>query len=113
MPQNPRKRGPGPKGDSAPPWELLGWASSQQGLIRTVWAARGAKQLHSLMGRRCQKHVYLQTGHLPAKLQPRMVVKCSLAGGPRRWFLGQHWSPDWHHLSYGGQEPSRPPQADR
>lgn len=70
-------------------------------------ATRGAKQLHSLIARSCQKHMYLQTSRHPAKLQPRMVAKHSLAGWPRRWFPGQYWSPDWHHLSYRGQEPSR------
>lgn len=70
-------------------------------------ATRGTKQLHRLIARSCQKHVYLQTSHHPAKLQPRMVAKHSLAGWPRRWFPGWYWSPDWHHLSYRGQEPSR------
>lgn len=71
----------------------------QQGPIRAMSAACGAKQLHSLMGRSCQKHMYLQTGRHPAKLQPRMVAKCSLAGRPQRWILSWCWSPDWHHLS--------------
>lgn len=51
--------------------------------------------------------MYLQTSCHPAKLQPRMIAKCSLAGRPRRWLPGWCWSPDWHHLSHGGQETGR------
>lgn len=103
--RSPCPRTPG-RGALVPPCKLLGWAPSQQSLFRAM-SAPGAKQLPSLMGRRCQKHMYLQTGHHPAKLQLGMVAKHGVAGWPQRWLPGLHWSPDWHHLSYGGQEMHR------
>lgn len=106
-PRTPGRGALAPKGLDPHPGRLWAGRHVSRTLVRTVSATRGAKQLHSLIARSCQKHMYLQTSRHPAKLQPRMVAKHSLAGWPRRWFPGRYWSPDWHHLSYGGQEPSR------
>lgn len=51
----------------APLREPLGWAPHGLSPIKDLSALNGAGQLHCLMGRRCQKHMYLQTSQAAAQ----------------------------------------------
>lgn len=55
------------KGSTGPTRETLGWAPYQLSPIRDLSALECAKQLYSRMGRRCQKHMYLQTSQAAAQ----------------------------------------------